>query len=90
MKRSPGEKRNDERMKLIVRDWLQRQIDSQEHLLSQLLDTRRLMPLPYVDMAIKGTEERIGVLIWLIAMTRPADPNTVNQWNMQDGTQEIT
>lgn len=90
MDRTPCEKRNDERFKAIIREWLQSKLEAQERLMHGLLSARPLFDVPFTTDLVRATESRIGVLLWLIGMTKESDPNQVNQWNASDGPTQPT
>lgn len=74
------ERKNDERLKAIIRDWLQDKIDGAVHSLEAFYISREYVPNPYVDACIADWESKLATLRWLHAMTRPSDPNTINQY----------
>lgn len=82
------EKRNEERLKSVVRDWLTNVLAGQEKWLEELRLAHVTLDVAYISMQMHDVENKIGTILWLLAMLRPSDPNTVNQWNMHDAEQK--
>lgn len=84
------ERRNDERLKAVIRHEMEALLATQEETLRSYMEvsetTRTQLFLP----AIADTEQRIAFLRWVIHMYRPSDPNTINQWNMTHGKETAT
>lgn len=82
-----NEQHNNEALKAIIRCSIEELIAAQEEVRRSYMEAAALTNTIFLEGQIKETDLRITTLKWVLWMYRPADKNTINQWNKQDATE---
>ena len=80
--RTGAEIRNEERLKELIRNRMEELFVSTDTLLEALFYAQLSGDNEYLRGQIAELQQRKRFLQWIIAMHRPNNPDTVNQYNM--------